>query len=149
MDDLQRIADYFEDAQLHEFESIINRAILHIQSLETVIEWYRERMVWGFYEDEIPHYYQGVSGENEVCDPITAEEANNMIDRIAKLTKALEIYQRERDRFKHAHPELTGEYFLTGGHGERDNNKLPEYVTICPAYGVGWSQVYQKTDRTT
>ena len=27
------------------------------------------------------------------------------------LRKALEIYQRERDRYKHATPEMTGAYF--------------------------------------
>ena len=65
-----------------------------------------------------------------------------------KLRKALEIYQRERDRFRHNKPEITGEYFLTGGHGEKDDNMLPEFVRICPAYGCAWEQVYVKTDKT-
>jgi hypothetical protein len=66
----------------------------------------------------------------------------------AKLHKALDIYERERSRFRHAKPEITGEYFLAGGYGEKDKNMLPEYVEIVAAYGCGWSQVYQKTDRT-
>jgi hypothetical protein len=78
--------------------------------------------------------------------------AKNRIEELEaeneKLRKALDVYQRERDRFRHAHPEITGEYFLTGGHGERDDNMLPEFVTICPAYGAGWEQVYTKTERT-
>lgn len=147
-DDLQVIADYFADSKMHDFESTINRAIHHIQSLETERDCYREKVVWGYYEDEIPSYYQGKAGENEICEPVTAELVNNMVARITNLEKALDLYQRERDRFKHSKPELTGAYFLTGGHGERDNNLLPEYVTICPAYGAAWSQVYQKTDRT-
>lgn len=65
-----------------------------------------------------------------------------------KLRKGLEIYQRERDRFKHNKPEITGDFFLTGGHGEEDDNMLPEYVRICPAYGCAWEQVYVKTDKT-
>jgi hypothetical protein len=65
-----------------------------------------------------------------------------------KLHKALEIYERERDRFKHSRPEITGAYFLTGGHGEKDDNMLPEYVRICPAYGCAWELVYVKTDKT-
>ena len=65
-----------------------------------------------------------------------------------KLRKALDIYQRERDRFKHSRPEITGEYFLAGGHGERDDNMLPEFVRIVPAYGCAWEQVYVKTDKT-
>lgn len=74
---------------------------------------------------------------------IRALEAEN-----EKLRKALEIYERERDRYKHSRPEITGAYFLTGGHGEKDDNMLPEYVRICPAYGCAWEQVYVKTDKT-
>lgn len=66
----------------------------------------------------------------------------------AKLRKALEIYERERARFLHAKPEITGEYFLAGGHGYIDGNMLPEYIRIVPAYGCAWEQVYVKTDKT-
>jgi hypothetical protein len=68
-------------------------------------------------------------------------------DKIEKLYKALDIYKRERDRFKHTHPEITGAYFLTGGHGETDDNMMPQFVEICPAYGVGWTKVYEDTGR--
>jgi hypothetical protein len=67
---------------------------------------------------------------------------------IHKLEKALDIYERERERFRHNAPQLTGEYFLAGGHGDKDDNMLPEYVRICPAYGCAWEQVYVKTDKT-
>jgi hypothetical protein len=70
------------------------------------------------------------------------------VDYIEFLEKALELYERERDRFKHAKPEMTGEFFLSGGHGDKDENQLPEFVRICPAYGCAWEQVYQKTDKT-
>ena len=69
-------------------------------------------------------------------------------NEVQKLRKALEIYKRERDRFKHNNAEIAGVYFLTGGHGEEDDNMLPEYVRICPAYGCAWEQVYVKTDKT-
>ena len=69
-------------------------------------------------------------------------------NKIEKLEKALEIYERERSRFKHSHPEITGAYFLTGGHGDRDNNELPQYVNICPAYGCAWEQIYERADKT-
>jgi hypothetical protein len=65
-----------------------------------------------------------------------------------KLRKALEIYERERNRFKHAKPEMTGEYFLAGGHGPKDNNQMPQFVEICPAYGAGWVMIYEDTGRT-
>jgi hypothetical protein len=68
--------------------------------------------------------------------------------KIRNLEKALELYQRERDRFKHNNPQITGAYFLSGGRGELDNNLLPEFVRIVPAYGCAWEQLYKKTDET-
>ena len=65
-----------------------------------------------------------------------------------KLRKVLEIYQRERDRFKHATPEMTGAYFVAGGHGPKDDNELPQFIEICPAYGCAWVQIYEYTGRT-
>lgn len=82
----------------------------------------------------------------------TLEEAVAAADywrnRAEKLEKGLAIYERERNRFKHANPEISGAFFLTGGHGDRDANLLPDFVTVCPAYGCAWEQVYQKTERT-
>ena len=69
-------------------------------------------------------------------------------NEIKTLRKGLEIYERERNRYKHAKPEITGAYFLAGGLGEIDDNYLPQFVEIVPAYGCGWSQIYEKTDRT-
>lgn len=76
----------------------------------------------------------------------------NLIEELeeenAKLRKALEIYERERARFRHAKPEMTGAYFLASGYGDKDDNYLPQFVEIVPAYGCGWSQIYEKTDKT-
>lgn len=69
-------------------------------------------------------------------------------DRAQKFEKALEIYARERARFRHAKPEITGEYFLAGGHGLLDDNHLPQFVEICPAYGCAWVKIYEDTGRT-
>jgi len=76
------------------------------------------------------------------------EYIKQLEDENYKLKKALEIYQRERDRYRHSVPDISGAYFLAGGYGERDDNQLPQYIEIVPAYGAGWSQVYQKTERT-
>lgn len=37
-------------------------------------------------------------------------------------------------------------YFISGELGEKDSNGLPERIEICPAYGVDWTQIYQRTD---
>jgi hypothetical protein len=39
-------------------------------------------------------------------------------------------------------------WFVASEHGEKDKNGLPKYIDVCPAFGVGWTQVYEKTDRT-
>lgn len=76
------------------------------------------------------------------------EQVWELQTQVEKLQKALEIYERERARFRHAKPEMTGAYFLAGGYGDKDDNYLPQFVEIVPAYGCGWSQVYVKTDKT-
>lgn len=39
-------------------------------------------------------------------------------------------------------------YFICGEGGVKDQNNLPETIHICPAYGVDWFQVYQRTDKS-
>jgi hypothetical protein len=79
---------------------------------------------------------------------IAADRIELLKNSCEMFRNVLEIYQRERERFRHAKPEITGEYFLAGGHGDIDSNMLPQFVHICPAYGAGWEQLYQKTDNT-
>jgi hypothetical protein len=69
-------------------------------------------------------------------------------NEVKNLRKGLEIYERERNRYKHATPEMSGAYFLTGGHGPKDGNQMPQFVEIVPAYGCGWSMIYEDTGRT-
>ena len=76
------------------------------------------------------------------------EQVWELSAQVEKLQRALEIYERERERYRHAKPEITGEYFLAGGYGDVDSNMLPEYIRIVPAYGCAWEQVYVKTDKT-
>ena len=44
--------------------------------------------------------------------------------------------------------KLGGIYFISGEGGEKDKNNLPERIHVCPAYGVDWFQVYERTDKT-
>jgi hypothetical protein len=39
-------------------------------------------------------------------------------------------------------------YFICGEGGEKDSNNLPERIHICPAYGVDWFEIYEKTGST-
>lgn len=112
-----------------------------IKDLEQSRDWYRDRVVWGHYEDVVPHYVQGRDGEHEINEPVTAEQ-------VRAVYKALDVYARERARFRHTKPEITGAYFLAGGHGLKDDNMLPQFIEICPAYGCAWVKVYEDTGKT-
>lgn len=45
--------------------------------------------------------------------------------------------------------KLGGMYFICGEGGQKDKNNLPDRIHVCPAYGVDWFQVYEKTDVTS
>lgn len=40
------------------------------------------------------------------------------------------------------------QWFAWNGFGEKDRNNLPKYIEVVPAYGVDWTQIYERTDRT-
>lgn len=40
-------------------------------------------------------------------------------------------------------------YFICGEGGEKDMNNLPERIHVCPAYGVDWFQIYERTSNST
>ncbi len=44
--------------------------------------------------------------------------------------------------------QMEGIYFICGEGGEKDKNNLPKQIHVCPAYGVDWFQVYERTDKT-
>lgn len=85
------------------------------------------------------------------CDVLVVENERRIAQlekENADLCRALELYERERNRFKHTKPEMTGAYFLSGGHGTKDDNELPQFVEVCPAYGCAWTMIYERTGRT-
>jgi len=41
-------------------------------------------------------------------------------------------------------PEKSGQYFICGEIGEKDNANLPEYILVCPEYGADGFAVYKK-----
>lgn len=43
---------------------------------------------------------------------------------------------------------LGDRYFICGEGGKKDKNSLPDQIYICPAYGVDWFQVYERTNKS-
>ncbi len=69
----------------------------NIKELQLQLDWYRERVVWGFYEEETPQFYQGKEGEHEICDPVTAKQVNTLCEENARMRKALEEIRNHSD----------------------------------------------------
>lgn len=116
--------------------------------MSDVIQKYVKLGVLNYIDHETPRHYFLWDGIMEEEPGRVYSVVEELCDENIKLRKALDVYERERDRFKHAKPEMTGAYFLAGGYGDKDDNYLPQFVEIVPAYGCGWSQIYEKTDRT-
>lgn len=116
--------------------------------MSDVIKKYVKLGVLNYIEHETPRHYFLWDGIMEEEPGRVHSVVEELCDENIKLRKALDVYERERDRFKHAKPEMTGAYFLAGGHGPKDDNQMPQFVEIVPAYGCGWSMIYEYTGRT-
>lgn len=68
-----------------------------------------------------------------------AQELEDILELLAKQQKIIHRVYAER---------FPDTWFVCGEHGEKDQNNLPKYIEVCPAYGVDWSHVYERTDRT-
>jgi len=92
-----------------------------IEALEAEKDWYRDHIVWGFYEDAEPKYYQGKAGEHEICDPVTAKEVTCLLSKLNNAEAALEEMRElffERMGAQKSHP-LAWEYYT----GEKSGDK--------------------------
>lgn len=116
--------------------------------MSDVIKKYVKLGVLNYIEHETPRHYFLWDGIMEEEPGRVHSVVEELCDENIKLREALDVYERERDRFKHAKPEMTGAYFLAGGHGSKDDNQIPQFVEIVPAYGCGWSMIYEYTGRT-
>lgn len=70
-------------------------------------------------------------------------ECRNELERLAEKCdkQAMVIRRIYVDQFPNT-------WFAWHGYGPRDQNGLPQYIEVVPAYGVDWTQVYEKTDRS-
>jgi hypothetical protein len=66
------------------------------------------------------------------------------IERLQKKCDLQTMMLRRLDAEK-----FPGTYFIHSGLGETDANGMPERLMVVPAYGVDFSYIYQRTDKTT
>jgi hypothetical protein len=73
-----------------------------------------------------------------------------LIESRAELERLQDIVTRMSRIYKHLNAEKhPGVYFIHGSLGETDLNGMPEKLMVVPAYGVDFSYIYQRTDKTT
>lgn len=59
--------------------------------------------------------------------------------------KEYEQFQVLKKIFVHASAEkFEGIYFICGESGEKDDMGLPEYIQVCPAFGLDGVAMYKK-----
>jgi len=66
------------------------------------------------------------------------------IEDFDKLTKVAVFLLKVKTAFMTSKPEETGTLFITGVSGEKDDMGLPEYISICPTYGLDGFSMYKK-----
>jgi hypothetical protein len=68
----------------------------------------------------------------------------------AEVTRLQDIVTRMSRIYKHLNAEKNpGVYFIHGSLGSYDSNGMPEKLMVVPAYGVDFSYIYERTEKTT
>ena len=80
-------------------------------------------------------------------------EMQEALKTIKHLESEVEFYKAAYESamriVKPQFPEkFADQYFICGEGGQKDKNNLPDRIHICPAYGVDWFQVYEKSETT-
>lgn len=95
--------------------------------------------------DELKELIDNLRHPTETSLPFT-ELMNDAAD---ELEAQLVLLEKQQVIIRRIYAEqLPDTWFVCGEHGEKDQNGLPKYIEVCPAYGVDWSQIYERTDRT-
>ena len=59
--------------------------------------------------------------------------------------KEYELFQKLKTILTHAKAEqLEGVYFICGEGGKKDEMGLPEFISVCPAFGLDGMAMYKK-----
>lgn len=74
----------------------------------------------------------------------TIEELQKEIERLKKKCDMQAMILRRLDAEKYP-----GTYFIHADLGEKDHNGMPQKLLVVPAYGVDFSYIYERTDKTT
>ena len=70
------------------------------------------------------------------------EDPNEEMVSISK--KEYDLFQKLKKIWIHSSPEKSGAFFICGEGGEKDEMGLPEFISVCPTYGLDGFAYYKK-----
>ena len=94
--------------------------------------------------DELQELIKRMRENTELNFDETVEMLNQGADELEAILDLLSKQQKIIRRIYVDHFPDT--YFVCGEMGNKDQNGLPDRIEVCPAYGVDWTQVYERTD---
>ena len=93
--------------------------------------------------DDLPEKLRRMS---RFLDMLDCESVLQAAEHIEELQKKLKVLEKIKVFIRTSQPEKSGYYFICGEGGSKDDNGLPERIHVCPAYGVDWMQIYERTN---
>jgi hypothetical protein len=82
----------------------------------------------------------------EVLEEFT-DEITDLECELAKYKLAYESAMKIiRSTYAEKFPDA---YFISGELGAKDDNNMPEKILVCPAYGLDFAYVYERTEKVS
>ena len=111
---------------------------------EKIIEQLRE---------EVEHYKEDAHYANGVAD-LAMRQRNEAEAKVDDLEAEIVRLRAKCDMQANILRKLTPDkfpdtLFISGVLGERDFNNMPQKLLVVPAYGVDFSYIYERTEKTT
>ena len=122
------------DYHLREYDSVLTR-LSNVGGFDELAELCSDA------RSEILRLINGPGGIMEMKQTIADKEAE--IERLRKKCDKQAMFIRRI--FPETFPETP---FISGVMDEKDQNNMPKMITVCPAFGVDFSYVYEYTGRT-
>ncbi len=88
-----------------------------VAELTAAVEALRKKLIWGFYENEVPEYQQG-GNPHELHELVTAEGCSHLVKNIKELRERVADCESRYKLYKHIAKSVRGA--LDGEHTQRD-----------------------------
>ena len=104
-------------------------------------------------QEDVEHYKEDAHYANGVADLAMRQrdEAEAKVDDLEDEIKRLRAKcDMQANILRRLTPEkFPDTLFISGVLGERDFNNMPQKLLVVPAYGVDFSYIYERTEKTT